>query len=789
MSELRDSTPLPPLPGPPPEEGSDYPSGVPPQVEGYEILEPQGEGGMGTVWRAVQLSTRREVALKLMTKQAFASENARARFQREVELSARLEHPNIARLYDSGLHHGMYYYAMELIDGAPIDEYVRQQRPTPRRVLDLMQTVCEAVHHAHHHGVIHRDLKPSNILVTVDGQPHLLDFGLAKPILEKEADVTLSTVGVVLGTPAYMSPEQALGRKTDWRTDIFSLGVICYELLAGRRPFEGNTASEVLGAIIHKEPLSIDLLCPEVPTDFRRVVDKCLRKEPELRYQHVDDLLVDLKFLQRALESRESVAGKREKSVATVPFINLSDDPADDHFCVGITEDITTDLSKIRGLRVASCSLARSHQARGFDVRGVGRELGVDSVLQGSVRRAGKRLRITAQLISVTDGFHLWAEKFDREIEDIFAVQDEIAVAIAQALQLRLTGIAGDPVQKRGTKNPEAYEEFIKGRFHYWYRNTAADVEAAERHFRRALSLDPSYSHAWIGLADVYNMLWIRGSPDRPKLFEQAKNALHRAEEIDPAMSYGYYTRAWYHAAAGDVMLAEKILREGLDANPEDPVLHCVLGMFQLSRGEVEASERSLVAALKWDPLFHYARVYLAILEAWYQRNVQKALVHLDEVLACAPDFCHALRVKAKCCVQQGDFEGTLRLLDKAKEIDRPWAYQLTMEAIALACLNRPREAFARMEEAVKENPEPTWGTSDQAQALNGTIAFCVLHELDAAFEWLEKTARVFANSYNPRLFEILDNNPALEPLRDDPRFQRLKQEYVARRDKTTSAK
>jgi len=323
MSEVRDTNPLPTISGPPPEEGSEHPSGVP-QVEGYEVLELLGEGGMGTVWRAVQLSTRREVALKLMTKEAFASEKARARFQREVELTARLQHPNIARIYDSGQCNGVHYYAMELIRGVPIDRYARDQHLAPRRVLELIHTVCEAVHHAHHHGVIHRDLKPSNILVTNDGQPHLLDFGLAKPFLEGEADVTLSAAGEAVGTPAYMSPEQALGRKTDWRSDIFNLGVICYELLTGRRPFEGVTAPEILAAIINKEPLSIDLLCPEVPTDFRRVVDKCLRKEPELRYQHVDDLRVDLKVIQSALESRESVVGKREKSVATLLFLNLS---------------------------------------------------------------------------------------------------------------------------------------------------------------------------------------------------------------------------------------------------------------------------------------------------------------------------------------------------------------------------------------------------------------------------------------------------------------------------------
>jgi len=785
MAERGPEGKLPPISRPTPEKHPGE-SGNVPEFSGYEITGPLGKGGMGTVWKAVQLSTRREVALKVLIDQAFGSENARCRFQREVELAARLEHSNIVRIYDSGLHHGAYYYAMELINGVPLDTYVRDQRLGQRGLLKLMRIVCEAVRYAHQHGVLHRDLKPSNILVTHDGQPHVVDFGLAKCFLERVSGENVSALGDTVGTPAYMSPEQARGWETDCRSDIFSFGVLWYELLAGRRPFEGSSAAEILSAIITKEPVSVDLLCPEVPTELSRVLHKCLRKELELRYQSMDDLLADLKFLEGVLESRESVVGKKRKSVAVLPFLSLGNKSDDLSFCDGITEDITTDLSKIRDLTVASLWLARSSQAKGLDVCGIGKELGVDCVLQGSVQRAGKRMRVTAQLIEVANGFHLWAEKFDRETEDIFAVQDEIAVAIARALEVHLTDTARDPLQKRGTRNPEAYEAFIKGRFQFWYRNTFSSLEDAERHYRRALQLDPSYAQSWLGLADVYNMLWVKGTRHRADLVTKAQEALSRAEHIDPHGSYGYYARAWYHAVAGNAAHAENMLLRGLEANPDDPVLSSVLGLFQLSRGDIDSSEKNLLRSLKLDPFMHYSHVYLALGEAWYRRDVNRAVSHMEAVLALAPDFCDALRVMAKCHILRGELQQALSFLDKASAIDRPWAHHLTLEAIALAGLNKPEQAMAKIEQAVEENPEPTWGITDQAQALNTTIALSLLNKPDEALDWLERTAHVFLNSQNPRLFDVLDHFEVLAPLRGDRRYEELRKAHISNWDNPT---
>jgi serine/threonine protein kinase len=754
-------------------------------ISHYRVIDKLGEGGIGVVYKAEDIKLARPVALKFLTPELLGKAEAVGDLKSEARAASSLNHPNICTIYDIDEVDGQWFIVMEYLEGQTLAQLLVQGKPEPADALDYATLTCEALVAAHGREIVHGDIKPGNIFLTKDKRVKLLDFGLSKlmvPALSADGSTEkIEFPSTISGTLRYMSPEQARGRKTDYRSDIFSFGVVCYELLAGQRPFEGDTATEIITAVITKEPVSLDLLRPEVPSGFRRVVYKCLRKEPELRYQDMDDVLVDLKLLKSAMESRETVAKKKHKSVAVLPFLNLSRSADDEYFCEGITEDISTDLSKIRGLRVASRWLARSHQAMGLDVCGVGRELGIDSILQGSVQRAGKRLRITAQLINVADGFHLWAEKFDREIEDILAVQDEIAVAIARALQLRLTGVHKESLQRRGTRNSKAYDEFIKGRFHYWYRNTAADLEAAERHYRRASEFDPSYAQAWIGLAAVSNRLWWRGSPQRGKLLQQSQSALHRAQEIDPGMSYAHDARAGYHAFAGDVMLGEEILRDGLDANPDDPVLHYMLGSFQLSRGQIEKSEKSLMTTLELDPFFHSAHIYLARLEERYRRDIEKALAHVNEVLEFVPDFCHALRVKAKCGLLRQDFEEALRLLDKAREIDQPWAYHLTMEAIALAGLNRPEEALAKIEESQAENPEPTWGIMDQAQAMNATIALSILHELDGAFEWLEKTARVFLNSYNPRLFDVLDSLAALESIRRHDRYDKIKGEYLAK--------
>lgn len=395
MREPKEEARLPPVSGPGPEKGSGDTVAFP-KIEGYEIVAPLGEGGMGTVWQAVQLSTHRPVALKLLGGKVFGSEKARARFEREVELTARLQHTNIARIYDSGLHRGVYYYVMELVEGVPLDRYVKENRLGQKEILRLVRTVCEALQHAHQRGVIHRDLKPTNVLVTADGQPHLLDFGLAKAFLEADSGVSATAFGETVGTPGYMSPEQVRAEKTDSRTDIFAVGVVWYELLAGQRPFEGKTPAEILSSILTREPVSVDLLRPDVPTDLRRVIHKCLRKEPDLRYQDMDDLLVDLRHLENVLESWEAVRSKKPKSVAVLLFLNLSGEPADEYLCEGLSEDITTDLSKIHDLTVVSRWLAKSRQARGLDVCSIGKELEVDSVLQGSVQRVGKRLRVAS---------------------------------------------------------------------------------------------------------------------------------------------------------------------------------------------------------------------------------------------------------------------------------------------------------------------------------------------------------------------------------------------------------
>ncbi len=498
-------------------------------ISHYRILELIGGGGMGVVYRAEDERLGRQVALKFLPEDVASDPTSVERFRREARAAAALNHPNICSIYDIDDYDGRPFIVMELLEGQTLQRRFETGPIGPDETRDIGIQLARGLEAAHSEGIIHRDIKPANIFITDGGVAKILDFGLAKWArpAEKQSghdqtiDGTLGLTreGTTVGTIMYMSPEQALGRELDRRTDLFSLGAVLHEMATGQLASDGDTAAAVFDAILNAKPGAVSSINPDVPAGFDPIIGRLLEKDPERRYEKAYDLLDDLESLRHdkasgsvatacstgcppncSTHSQSSTA-----SIAVLPFTHMSSRRDEDYFCDGLAEELITALSKLEGLSVASRTSAFAFRDKAMDIRSIARELGVRTVLEGSVRKAGDRLRISAQLINASDGYHIWSERYDREIDDVFAIQDDIAQSIVANLRPRLLEESG-PIVDCCTENPEAYNLYLKGR-HFWHRRFHGVVDQAIEYFGKAIALDPNIAPAYAGLADCYLLL------------------------------------------------------------------------------------------------------------------------------------------------------------------------------------------------------------------------------------------------------------------------------------------
>lgn len=427
-------------------------------VDHYRIADKIGAGGMGEVYLAEDTRLNRRVALKFLPAHLAEDADVRARFTREAQAAAKLDHPSIVTIHEVGEHLGRPFFAMQYIDGKTLHEHSQNQSLPVAQIVQLISQVSDGLAKAHTAGVTHRDIKSANIIVDGDLRPKILDFGLATI----QGGEMLTKVGSTLGTVAYMSPEQATGREVDHRSDLFSLGVVLYELIAGRTPFKRNNDAATLHAIVSETPEPLARYKSDVAPELQRIVSKTLAKNPAERYQSASDLSADLKTVLRAAETGEyRTTGKvalSRPSIAVLPFTNMSADPENEYFSDGLTEELLNVLAKNSELKVTGRTSSFAFKGKQEDLRGIGQKLGVETLLEGSVRKSGNRVRITAQLVSVADGFHLWSETYDRVLDDIFAVQDDIAKAVSKAMHVTLVGV----VEEKRTVNPESYALILR---------------------------------------------------------------------------------------------------------------------------------------------------------------------------------------------------------------------------------------------------------------------------------------------------------------------------------------
>jgi len=581
----------------------------------FELRDKLGEGGMGIVYRAEDTRLRRPVAIKFLPGGLAGDADARLRFEREAQAAAALNHPNIVTVYEIGECDGRTYIAMEYVDGRPLKDLLASgPLPFPEAARIVVQ-VCDALGRAHAAGIVHRDVKPGNVMVAKDGRVKVVDFGLAK--LQGAGRLTLGAT--TLGTVHYMSPEQARGEDVDGRSDLWSLGVMMAEMVSGKLPFTGSHPQAVLRAVIDSEPALAFPPAPDVPAGFADVVRRLLAKSPRDRFARAAEVADAVRRLAGRPESPTASlpsafpAPRAVPAVAVLPFKNMSADPENEYFSDGLAEELINALAQVSGLRVAARTSAFSFKGKDMDVREIGRTLNVGTVLEGSVRRSGKSLRVTAQLINVADGFHLWSERFDRKMDDVFAIQDEITIAIVEKLKPKLLEGEKERLVKRHTADKKAYDLFLRGRY-YWNRRFKGDMVRAVGCYERAIAQDPNYAHPHVGIADVFNILgqWAYIPPR--EAYVRSKAALDRALAIDDGLGE-IYSSLGFLVASHDRDFATSLAhyRRSIELNPANMYAHAWLAINLLVTGEADRALEEIRAAVELDPLFSLLRALYGV--------------------------------------------------------------------------------------------------------------------------------------------------------------------------------
>lgn len=603
----------------------------------YEVLSALAAGGMGEVYDALDTRLNRRVALKVLPREWAANPERLQRFEQEARSASALNHPNIVTVYDTGHEGPVHYIAMEFVDGRTLRAMLKGGALRLTEVLEIASQLARALTKAHEAGIVHRDLKPENVMVTADGYVKLLDFGLAKlstlaggnPSEIMTVPPSPSTTpGAVLGTVGYMAPEQARGRSADASADQFSLGAIVYEMTTGERAFSGSSSIEILAAII-RDPPGTRTSLRSLPQVLSAIVSRCLEKDPAARYGSTRELAAHLDQATGSLATPitidssgpallSSVSTDRivSPSIAVLPFSDMSSEQDQEYFCDGLAEELIADLGRLDGVRVASRTAAFQFKGRTLDLAEIGRRLNVSSILEGAVRKSGTRVRVTVQLTSVADGFQLWSERYDRTMDDIFAIQDDIARATVDKLRVRLTqgDVSGVIVQRarRRTEDTEAYQEYLRGRFH-WNRRTPDAFQQAHLHFQRAVERDPTYALAHVGLADTFNVLGYYSVIPPLEAYPKAKAASGRALEMDDRLAEA-------HASLGFSLLfydrdwdaSERSMRQAIEIDPSYASGHQWLGWVLLVRERFDEAVEALRRAEKRDPLSPIIACHLA---------------------------------------------------------------------------------------------------------------------------------------------------------------------------------